>query len=119
MSDPLSESTKQQLDAQEKAQEALTDELVSMAGALKQSVASIQHKVNERGVIANETDVSLSRSLASAKEVAVKAGQHQRQGGGGMCMTLGLLLLVIIVFTIMIVYIKATSFIGYKAKKEL
>lgn len=89
-----------------------------MAGALKQSVMSIQHKVNERGSIADETETSLSRSLMSAKDVVVKAGQHQRQGGMSIWMTLGLLLLVMLVFSIMIVYIKATSLLGYKASSN-
>jgi hypothetical protein len=115
----LLDATKKQLEAQDRAQEALAEELVTMAGALKQNALLIQRKVDERGVIADETDASLNRSLLSAKEVAAKAGHHHRQGRGmSIWTTLGLLLLMMLVFSVLIVYIKTTSLLGYKASSK-
>ncbi|KAG2433080.1 hypothetical protein HYH02_012784 [Chlamydomonas schloesseri] len=112
----LSAAAAERLRSAEAAQALLTDELAELTAALKANAVGMSAAVAERGRLLDATDTALGESLAATKKNAAAAGEQVKRSGGTFCLTLGILLVVGLVFSGMVVYIKATHMVGYRAQ---
>lgn len=98
-------------------QEALTDELADMASALRSNTLAMEGKVRERGTLLDSTEQALETSLAGTKASASKATALHRRGRINFCFTFLVLLIIGVGFAAMYMFIRVTSFVGYKAPR--
>ncbi|GAX80000.1 hypothetical protein CEUSTIGMA_g7440.t1 [Chlamydomonas eustigma] len=110
----MTHATQKRLEHQEQLQDAITDDLVGMAAALKKSTLDMQAAVDRRGDLVNAAETNLVKSLDNAKEVVSKSKEQFKRGKGTCCLTCMVLLVVCIVLSAMIVYIKFTHLLGYR-----
>ena len=113
----LSAATQARIQAQGKTQENLTDELVDLAAGLKLNTLAMEAKVKERGTLLDSTEDALDRSATETKNAANKATQIHRRGRVNFCFTILVLLIIGVGFAGMYIFIRITSFTGYKASK--
>ncbi|EFJ52625.1 Qc-SNARE, USE1 family [Volvox carteri f. nagariensis] len=111
----LSSAASERLRGAEAAQALLTDELVELTAALKANAMGMAGAVAERGKLLDVTDAALTDSLVAAKLNAAEAGRQVKRSGGTLCFTCMIMLVVGMVFTAMVVYIKFTHLVGYRA----
>jgi len=111
------DNVKSRLQQHEALQEHLTSELADMAAALKKSTLEVQDAVRRRGEVVDETERHLDASLLNAKQVAARSKEQYSRSSGTFCLTCLVLLAVALVFTLMIVYIKFTYLLGYRAQQ--
>ncbi|PNW71770.1 hypothetical protein CHLRE_16g678452v5 [Chlamydomonas reinhardtii] len=114
----LSAAAADRLRGAEAAQALLTDELAELTAALKANAVGMSAAVAERGRLLDATDTALGESLAATKKNVAVAGEQVKRSGGTFCLTLGILLVVGLVFSGMVVYIKATHLVGYRAPRS-
>lgn len=111
----LSRGVASRLEQQSGLQDMLTDELVGMAGSLKQGALSLQEAVARRGAVVEAADAAMEASVAAAKDSAARSRQTLRRGRGSFCLTCLILLAVGCILAGMMVYIRVTSLMGYRA----
>jgi len=113
----LSDAAKARLTTQGKVHEALTDELVDMASALKTNTLAMEAKVKERGELLDGTEAALENSVAGTKASAAKATEAHRRGRINFCFTILVMFIIGTGFAAMYIFIRITSLTGYKAAK--
>ena len=112
----LSEAAKARIDAQGRAQEALTDELADLAAAMKSNTLAMEAKVKERGVLLNSAENALEKSAGDTKTAATKATAIHRRGRLNFCFTCLVLFIIGTGFAAMYLFIRITSITGYRNK---
>lgn len=112
-----SDAAKARLKAQEAAQEVLTDELVELAAAMKSNTLTMESKVKERGELLESTETALDKSLTHTKAAAARATAAHKRGRLNFCLTCLVILIISVGFVGMYLFIRITSFTGYKAAK--
>lgn len=113
----LSTAAKARLQTQGKTQEVLTDELVDLAAGLKLNTLAMEAKVKERGTLLDSAEAAVDRSATETKIAATKATAIHRRGRVNFCFTILVLLIIGTGFAGMYIFIRITSFTGYKATK--
>jgi len=113
----MSDAAKARLKAQGATQEALTDELVELAAAMKSNTLTMESKVKERGELLESTETALDKSLTHTKSAAARATAAHKRGRLNFCLTCLVLLIIAVGFVGMYLFIRITSFTGYKAAK--
>ncbi|KAG1657261.1 hypothetical protein FOA52_010832 [Chlamydomonas sp. UWO 241] len=111
----LGAAAKATLAHQQATHDALTDELVEMAAALKRSTLGVQEAVKRRGNLADAAEAHLDTSLVNARDVVKRSKEQYKRGSGTFWLTIGVVLIVSLVFTSMIVWIKFSYLLGYRA----
>ncbi|GLC61170.1 hypothetical protein PLESTB_001727100 [Pleodorina starrii] len=111
----LSSAASERLREAEAAQALLTDELAGLTAALKANALGMAGAVSERGRLLEATDAALGDSLAATKKNTAEAGRQVKRSGGNLCFTVAVLLAVGLAFTAMVLYIKFTNLMGYRA----
>lgn len=111
---PLSSTAQLRLESQKKTQESLTDELVGLAAAMKSNTLALESKVHERGRLLDGTEMALNQSSYATKAAVVKAKAIHRRGRLNFCLSCLVILLICGGFAGMFVFIRVTSFVGYK-----
>jgi len=115
----LSNSAKARLASDSKAHEMLTDDLVGLASALKNNTLAMESKVRERGELVAGAEFALDRSVAGTKEAAARATAAHRRGRLNFCFTCLIMLIIGTGFAAMYIFIRITSFTGYKSSKAM
>lgn len=111
----ISEATKARLQSQAQVQESLTDELADMAAALKMNTRAVESKVQEREQLLESTEKALDASLQGTKSSVASVVAARRSSRMNICFTLMIILLIGMGFAAMYIFIRVTSFTGYKA----
>jgi hypothetical protein len=114
---PVSDAARGRLAAQGQVQEVLTDELADMAAALKGSTLAMEGRVRERATLLDSTEEALERSLAGTKAAGAKAAAVHRRGRVNFCFTLLVMLIIGVGFAAMYLFIRVTSFTGYRSPR--
>lgn len=112
----ISEATKARLQSQAQVQESLTDELADMAAALKMNTKAVESKVQERGQLLETTEKALDTSLQGTRSSVASIMAARRSSRMNICFTLMILLLIGVGFAAMYIFIRVTSFTGYRAQ---
>lgn len=111
----VSQAARDGIGAQNGLQDALKSELADMVGNLKDNTLAMQSAIRHRGHVLDASEDALASSTANAQQVAARAKAHVSRSRGSFCMTCVLLLAVGAVFSFMIIFIKMTSMVGYRA----
>eukprot|EP00890_Picochlorum_soloecismus_P000007 jgi/Picsp_1/1006/NSC_04490-R1_cation exchanger-like protein len=112
----ISEAAKARLQSQAQVQESLTDELADMAAALKMNTKAVESKVQEREQLLETTEKALDTSLQGTKSSVASVVAARRSSRMNLCFTLMILLLIGVGFAAMYIFIRVTSFTGYRAQ---
>ncbi|GAB4820509.1 hypothetical protein N2152v2_007555 [Parachlorella kessleri] len=112
-----SAAVQSRLQTQTNLQEALTDELADMASSLKSSTLAVEGKLRERGQLLGATENALDHSLHHTRKSAVEAKRIHSKGRVNFCLTLLVMLMVGLTFAGTFLFIKFTSFAGYRAAR--
>lgn len=118
----VSDAAKSRLEKESRIQEGLTDELVDMATALKQSTRGVQSMVQERDALLDATGESLETSLQGTRTSVSRVERARVKNRMNFCFTMMVILLLVLGCAAMVVFIRITSFVGYtgqKLEKEL
>lgn len=113
----LSKTAQAWVGAQGRAQEALTDELVGLAAAMKSNTLAMEAKVKERGALLDTTEAALDKSAGETRTAATRAGASLRRGRRGFCFACLVMFIIAVGFVGMYVFIRITSITGYKAAR--
>ncbi|CAG9465744.1 unnamed protein product [Pedinophyceae sp. YPF-701] len=114
----LNDKALKRLDRQKFLQEQLTDELVTLAGRLRQNAFAVHSTVQERGACLEDADKALEASHAGVTKLNAKTHARAKRQSVGLCTQLLVMLLVIAVFLGTLVFIRATYFFGYRAGRR-
>lgn len=114
---PLSTAGQAHLESQKQAQETLTDELVGLAAAMKSNTLALETKVQERGRLLDGTEAALNESSLATKTAVEKAKAIHRRGRLNFCLSCLVIFLICGGFAGMFIFIRITSFVGYKNYK--
>ncbi len=113
----LSKTAQARIGAQERAHEALTDELVGLAAAMKSNTLAMEAKVKEREELLETTETALDKSATETRTAATRATGMHRRGRRNFCLTCLVLFIIAVGFVGMYVFIRITSLTGYKAAR--
>lgn len=111
----LSDAAKKRIEMQQRLQDHLTDELADMASALKTNTKAVESKVRQREGLLDGTETALEKSAAATKAGVARATRAHRRGRTTLCFTCLVLMLLCAGFVSMYVFIRLTTFTGYKA----
>lgn len=109
----LSEAAKSKIENEKRVHESLTDELVSMASALKENTLNMETKVKERGDLLETTENALDRSLTETQASKSKAESARKRSRWNFCLSILVIFIIGIGFAAMFVFIRVTSIAGY------
>lgn len=116
---PLHKSTQDRLDRQEVLQDSLTDDMVALAAGLKRNAQAMRQAVGRRDGLLDETENLVDDSLVKAKRSTKESKSLKIKGTFTFCMILLAISLVSMVFIGTYIFIKTTSFVGYKSRPRL
>lgn len=114
----ISDAAKNRLEKQSLVQEALTDELVDMASALKESTHSIQARVQAREALLDTTEEALETSVQGTRNSVAKVEKARQTSRINFCFTMLVILVLALGCAAMVVFIRITSFVGYKRQRD-
>lgn len=77
----------------------------------------MEAKVKTRGQLLDGTEAALEKSVENTKAAATKASAIHRRGRLNFCFTLLVMLLIGVGFVAMYVFIRITSFTGYRHQR--
>ena len=106
----LDEATAARLEEQARAQDVLTDDLVSLVSEFKSGAKEVQRRLGDRAKLLDRTEEVVERSAAHAKQKAKEATRllETNAGGLGTCTMLLAVFCALGVFTWMFVLIRFT-----------
>lgn len=113
----ISDASKVRLQQQSELQDSLAEELADMASALKNSTKAVEAKVQERNVLLDQTDHALATSVQGTKSSVSGVQKARKSSRMNFCFTLMVLLALGLGFAGMYVFIRVTSFTGYKKER--
>ena len=115
----VSDAAKSRLEKESRIQEGLTDELADIASALKQSTRGVQSMVQERDTLLDATGEALETSLQGTRTSVSRVEKARVKNRMNFCFTMMVILLLVLGCAAMVIFIRITSFVGYKGQKEL
>ncbi|KAI8108467.1 hypothetical protein M9434_006492 [Picochlorum sp. BPE23] len=113
----VSEATKTRLHRQSELQDSLADELADMASALKESTKAVEAKVQERNAVIDSTESHLEKSVQGTKSSVAGVEKARKSSRMNLCFTLFVFLAMGLGFAGMYIFIRVTSFTGYKSSR--
>lgn len=113
----VSEATKTRLHRQSELQDSLADELADMASALKESTKAVEAKVQERNAVIDSTESHLEKSVQGTKSSVAGVEKARKSSRMNLCFTLFVFLAMGLGFAGMYIFIRVTSFSGYKSSR--
>lgn len=113
----VSEATKTRLHRQSELQDSLADELADMASALKESTRAVEAKVQERNAVIDSTESHLEKSVQGTKSSVAGVEKARKSSRMNLCFTLFVFLAMGLGFAGMYIFIRVTSFTGYKSSR--
>eukprot|EP00898_Chlorokybus_atmophyticus_P003426 jgi/Chlat1/4084/Chrsp26S04141 len=105
----LDKSMQSLLSTQAQLQEDLTDEMVSLAAALKQNTLAVERSVQDSHKLVDKAEHELEKNLGVAAATNARATQVHSSTSVGMCLTIGIMFCVCIMFFWMVLIIRMTS----------
>jgi len=113
----ISDASKVRLQQQSGLQDSLAEELADMASALKNSTKAVESKVQERNALIDQTEYALDKSVQGTKSSVSGVQKARKSSRMNFCFTLMVLLALGVGFAGMYVFIRVTSFTGYKKER--
>jgi hypothetical protein len=110
----VSDAAKSRLKKEFLVQESLTDDLVDMASALKESTRGVHTKVQERDALLETTEHALDTSFQGTKESVSRVEKARKKSRMNFCFTMIVILSLVLGCAAMVVFIRVTSLVGYK-----